>query len=428
MTGTTEDKPIPEFDWTPQMKGYLLSSFFYSYALMQLPAGVLVKHIPPHVLYTIAVFVSATITLFTPMLAKYFYVLLGARVVMGFVQAVTVPIAVTFLASWSPILERSRMKSIIASGAFIGTVLTMPISGAVGEYLGWQWIFYVFAITSYVWCLFWVICIRSTPENDRFITKEELQFIHRTKGDSASKTVPIPWKYVLTSIPVWSVAFGNFSWGWGYQTMLAQLPQFLKEVAGFDLAKNGLLSSLPYITMTIMTWMAGYIADFLLIKGFTITQVRKCFLCIALLIQSMFLIIAAYVIIPGINIFCLSMSVGFGAITYAAIGVNPLDLAPSFSSIIAGISNTWGSFPGIVSPILAGYIVTADKNDADTLKDQWQIIFFISAGIYIAGSIVYWIGGSAELQPWAKGAPEVSLDKLEKSIADKRISGNKTEI
>jgi ACS family sodium-dependent inorganic phosphate cotransporter len=38
--------------------------------------------------------------------------------------------------------------------------------------------------------------------------------------------------------------------------------------------------------------------------------------------------------------------------------VNPLDLAPQYSSIILGISNTIATIPGILSPLLTGHIVT----------------------------------------------------------------------
>lgn len=44
--------------------------------------------------------------------------------------------------------------------------------------------------------------------------------------------------------------------------------------------------------------------------------------------------------------------------------INPLDIAPQYASIILGISNTFATIPGIVSPMLAGVIV---KNKVSAL-------------------------------------------------------------
>lgn len=154
--------------------------------------------------------------------------------------------------------------------------------------------------------------------------------------------------------------------------------------------------------MTGMSWLAGYVGDTLLVRGFSITSVRKSFIGIALALQTVFIITAAYVLIPAINIFCISMGIGIGAFTYAAISVNAIDLAPKFSPILGGFCNTFGTLTGILSPILTGYIVTAEKTDLDTLKTQWQVIFLVCAGVYVAGILVYSVGGSGLLQAWAE--------------------------
>lgn len=38
--------------------------------------------------------------------------------------------------------------------------------------------------------------------------------------------------------------------------------------------------------------------------------------------------------------------------------VNHLDIAPQHASILMGLSNTFATLPGILSPIISGYIVT----------------------------------------------------------------------
>lgn len=61
-----------------------------------------------------------------------------------------------------------------------------------------------------------------------------------------------------------------------------------------------------------------------------------------------------------------------------------------------GISNTFGTIPGIVSPLLTGYLVV------EQTTEEWKIVFFISAGIYLIGCLIYWFWASGEIQEWAK--------------------------
>lgn len=61
-----------------------------------------------------------------------------------------------------------------------------------------------------------------------------------------------------------------------------------------------------------------------------------------------------------------------------------------------GISNTIAAIPGIVSPLLTG-VITGDRT-----KEQWQIVFFITSGIYLVGCIIYWFFCEGEQQSWAQ--------------------------
>ena len=42
--------------------------------------------------------------------------------------------------------------------------------------------------------------------------------------------------------------------------------------------------------------------------------------------------------------------------------VNILDIAPQFASLIMGLSNTAATIPGIISPMITGYIVQNKVN------------------------------------------------------------------
>lgn len=73
-----------------------------------------------------------------------------------------------------------------------------------------------------------------------------------------------------------------------------------------------------------------------------------------------------------------------------------------------GIGNTFATIPGIVSPILTGHLVSNET------VEEWRTVFFISAGIYLFGCVVYWFWCSGELQEWAKVPTEDSEMSVEK--------------
>lgn len=72
-----------------------------------------------------------------------------------------------------------------------------------------------------------MIVVRSSPDKDRFISKDELRYIQETVSVEREGKRVIPWKSLLTSTPVYAIVAAHFSSSWGYITMLSQMPTFL---------------------------------------------------------------------------------------------------------------------------------------------------------------------------------------------------------
>ncbi len=87
-------------------------------------------------------------------------------------QGITYPSIHAIWARWAPPLERSRLAAVAFSGSYVGTVIALPISGLLAEYMGWEWIFYVFGIVGLLWCLAWWWIIHDSPEEDRHISDQ----------------------------------------------------------------------------------------------------------------------------------------------------------------------------------------------------------------------------------------------------------------
>uniref|UniRef100_A0A2A4JIN8 Major facilitator superfamily (MFS) profile domain-containing protein n=2 Tax=Heliothis virescens TaxID=7102 RepID=A0A2A4JIN8_HELVI len=200
---------------------------------------------------------------------------------------------------------------------------------------------------------------------------------------------------MLTSGPVWAIVMAHFSENWGFYTLLTFLPTFMQDVFKFETSQTGWLSAVPYLAMAIVLQVAGHAADWLLRRGvMSRTNIRKLFNCGAFLSQTVFMIAAAYsTTVTGCIVF-LTIAVGLGGFAWSGFSVNHLDIAPPHASVLMGLSNTVATLPGIISPPLAGSIVT------DKTAEQWRVVFFISSAIYLVGAVVYGAFCSAEIQPW----------------------------
>ncbi|CAO1314915.1 unnamed protein product [Diamesa tonsa] len=403
------------FDWDSKQKGFVLSSFFYGYILTQFAGGYYSSRMGGNLIFGVGIGMTALLTLITPWAANMGVgTLIAVRVVEGIFEGVTFPCIHAVWSRWSPPLERSRMASLAFAGNYAGTVVSMPLSGILAVKYGWESIFYVFGAIGCIWFVCWIVIVKKSPQEDPFITEEEKRYIVNSLGNrKVGEVLTPPWKQIFTSTAVWAIVASHFSENWGFYTLLTQLPTFLKDTLHFQLEKTGFVSAIPYLTMGILLGVSGYLADWTQVKGYlTTTQVRRYFNCGAFLAQTVFMMLAAYLLEPTISVVCITIAVGLGAFAWSGFAVNHLDVAPQYASILMGISNTFATVPGIVSPLLTGFIVTTPS------EEEWKKVFYLAAGIYLIGIFVYGIFASGKLQPWAVIIDEENKMTLNKLAVD----------
>ena len=278
----------------------------------------------------------------------------------GLFEGITYSSLFEMWSKWAPPLERSRMVTYASSGNYIGIVISMPVSGLLASTIGWESVFYVFGVVGVVWTFFWMVLIKASPDEDQWITEEEKRFIKQSLSQQTSvEKVKIPWKSIFTSSAVWAIVAAQVAEGWGFFTLQTQLPQFLKDVLNFDIAKLGFVAAIPYLAMALTLYVAGYLADWVQIKEYLTTQqTRKYFNCGAFLVQTICMMSVTHFLNPTISVIFITIGVGSAAFAYTSFYVNYLDIAPQFAGVLMGICNSFSVVAGIVSPIITGYIVT----------------------------------------------------------------------
>lgn len=92
------------------------------------------------------------------------------------------------------------------------------------------------------------------------------------------KNFATPWRYILTSAPVWALMVGQIGHDWQHLMMMVDLPKYMNDILHYPILTNGLLSSMPYMTMWLVSIGSGFFSEWLIIKGhLSITFTRKLF-------------------------------------------------------------------------------------------------------------------------------------------------------
>lgn len=153
-------------------------------------------------------------------------------------------------AKWVPPLERSKfIANMMASS--LGAAMTMPLCGYLIASIGWPSVFYVTGGIGLVWSVAWFFLIFDSPAQHPRIDPLEREQIENKIAEGAGGRRPkpksVPWIAIFTSGPVWAIIITHACSVFGYFTVVNQLPSYMHHVLNFDIKKNGLLSSLPYL-------------------------------------------------------------------------------------------------------------------------------------------------------------------------------------
>ncbi|KAL3272430.1 hypothetical protein HHI36_013912 [Cryptolaemus montrouzieri] len=389
------------YPWDQHTQGIILSSFYWGYLITHLPGGILAEKFGGKYTLGLGILSTAVFTLITPAVIHLsngkWGVIVALRVIEGLGEGTTYPAINTLLAQWVPLQERAKIGSLVYAGGQIGTVVSNLVSGTLIQATNdWSSVFYLFGGIGVLWFILFSLICYSTPDEHPFITDEEKSYLKKELDNVSKEKLPIPWRGILTSVPLWALVCAQVGHDWGFYTMVTDLPTYLKDVLKFNIGQNGVWSSIPYVVMWIVSMLSGYLCDWLIKKGFmNVTFSRKFFTTIASMGPAIFLVIASY---SGCNrmLSVLMFTIGMGLMGtfYCGMKVNALDLSPNFAGTLMAIVNGIGAITGIVSPYLAGAI-TADHTLA-----QWRIVFWISFFIFVITNAVYVFFASGEEQWW----------------------------
>ncbi|XP_059058437.1 putative inorganic phosphate cotransporter [Achroia grisella] len=419
------DYGYPVFDWEKSIQDTILSSFFWGYVVLQIPAGMLAGRFGGNFLILGGMVCTGIVNLLVPIAAVHgnWMAVCACRIVMGLTQGLLYPCVHGFLGHWAPEAERSRLGTFVYAGAQLGTIIEMMTSSLLSaSRWGWPSVFYVAGICCIIWSAAWLVLGASTPGTSRWISKEERKYIETNAASSdieSNKKLSTPWTRILSSLPFWAILIAHCGQSLGFWTLLTELPSYMSNVLKVNIKDNGLLSALPYLAMYLLSFVFSWLADFLVNRNLIrkVTS-RKIFNTIAFWGPAVALLILSY-LPPGhlaLAVVILTFTVGLNGAHYVGFMLSHLDLSPNFASTLMGITNAVAGIFSIMAPLSVS-VVVQDQTEAS----EWRKVFFISIAMYFLGNLFYILFIAGETQEWNEPVQD-NDEEIAKKNEEEKVS------
>jgi len=351
-----------EFGMTEGQIGIILGSFGWSYALMQIPMGMLLDKIGIKWVMRVATTLWA-ISCFLTAAISGMGLLLVARLILGLAEAPIFPGAMKTTGYWFPRSERGMATVIFDSGQRLSNVIGFPIVGAAVALFGWRGAFITIGVLSLVYTVVFFFRYRDPKEMNRKGKLSDAELDHILSGGAQHEDAPKPnplanLGYILRQRKVWGMSLGLGCAGYVQWMLLTWLPGFLQSQMHMDVAKSGLVTAVPWLIAVIVQYLLpGFFLDRLIKNGRSSTAVRRMFIIGGMLLATT---IAGTAFTHDLFWSLLWITLGTTGITIAFSVTNSLPalIAPEGAVGATGaVMNTVNNIIGTTAPIVTGFIV-----------------------------------------------------------------------
>jgi cyanate permease len=247
---------------------------------------------------------------------------------------------------------------------------------------GWRWMFVTMGVVGVAVAAAWLLMYRDSSEA-RF-TDEERHYL--IEGEEARTDTPIvlaEWLALFRFRTTWGLMIGFFGivyMGWLY---LAWLPGYLEIQRHMSIPKTGIVATVPFAFGVVGSIGGGWIADWLMRRGFSPVNSRKTPVIIGLLGMVAFTVVAAETSSDTLAVAAISAALMFGATASGMSWALASVAAPANCTASLGtIQNFGGYLGGALAPTVTGFIVQATGSFVPALLVS-AVIGLVSALAYL---------------------------------------------
>lgn len=360
--------------------GTLMSAFFMTYALFQLPTGWLGhvwgtrKALPFFSLaWSTATAVAA--------LATGLPTLLAARLALGAAESGIFPCAASSLGKWFPSTRRAWVSGILGSFMGIGGALGAYLTGLLLTVMDWRWMLALYAVPGLLWAAWFYIWFRDRPQDHSAVNQAELDLITDQEPVAIEINAPTPWAALFASPVLWWINGQQFFRAASYAFYVTWFPKFLQKTYGVDVLEAGTMTSLPHWAALVGSLGGGLMADWVLVRTGSRRLSRQGVAGVSLAASAVLVVLAyplanvwLFVLVICASSLCSALA---GPAAYAVtIDVGGKQVAPAFS-----IMNMSGNVGAILFAQAVPYLVE--------YSGSWDLVLFFFAGMYLLAALCW---------------------------------------
>ncbi|MBI2218689.1 MAG: MFS transporter [Candidatus Rokubacteria bacterium] len=352
---------MAELELSYTRAGVLATAFFYAYAGMQFPAGILGDRFGRRRVLAIGLVAGALASGATA-LAGSFAALLLARLFTGASQGFLFSNDRAIIASVTPPDKLGLGQAVSFTGPGLGISLGLLLAGLLGEHLPWRWVFVLFSVPPVVAAL---LIVRFVPAS-------------RAPGTTSRRA---GLRLVVGARRLWTLGVSGATAMWAQFVLVTWAPLLFMESGVGDLGRAGVASSVLGLAAVLGLVVGGWASDRALAVGIA----RRTVLAVAYVATTTAAAASAVAIDRGASPVVL-------ATTLFAINVFGWSVwGPSFALLgdafkggdlgtAFGLMNAITVIGAIVGPAITGW--------SRDLTGSFATGLWLSAAVAVAGAVI----------------------------------------
>ncbi len=380
-----------------QQLGGVLGAFFFTYALMQVPAGWLSDRFGARRALSIYILGWSGLTAITGSVTSLPGVLM-ARMACGVAQSGAYPASSAIVRRWFPLSRRGSASSLISFGGRLGATFSPPLTTGLIFFLGgWRaalWAFGAFGIL--IAAGYWLI-VRDRPALYDGCNDAEREFIGLPKEPPSLSFQELlsVLKACLLSRSLWLNSVAQFCVNVGWAFLLTWLPTYLRDSKGVDLNTGAVMVSLILACGMVGQLIGGWATD-ASVRRFGLRIGRVLPICVASTLAG-----CAYLGCLGLdNVWAIVACCGLVSLM-TDVG-NPSiwsfmqDIGGRGTGTVFGWANMWGNFGAAFSASMVPRLMAWGSASG---SGQNLVFIGCASAFFIAGLAALGMDATKPLQP-----------------------------
>jgi MFS family permease len=351
----------------PESKGLLLSAFFWTYALLQIPVGWAADRVNLRWLYCGA-FVLWSLGQGLTGFAASLGMLILFRLLLGIGESIYLPGGTKIVSLLFQSTERGLPCGLFDFGTRMGLVLGGLTVPWLLVHFGWRLSFRLIGFSALVWVVPWL-----------WATRGRLSAAPpRTASSRADRARHL--RRLLTNRNLIGICLGFFCFDYYWYLFVTWLPDYLVTVRHLTILRAGFFSAFPYFVFGASEPIGGWIADRLTARGWSETRTRKGIVTLAFLC-GLLLIPASRVQSANTAVWLIAGASLAGLATGNLIVILQACAPHEDIGLWTGFENFAGNIAGALAPLLTGLLITRTGSYAPG--------FGLAVGVLLAGIFCY---------------------------------------